>query len=180
MDKPVELVPLICPQCSTPIPAGLEEVAWACAQCGQGTVLDESLGLEPLEIHYSAEIPQNTKGKPYWVADGQVRMKRETYGSSGKHGQQAEAYWSQPRRFFVPAYQEALARLLELAKAMLLDPPELSPGPPASFEAVTLYREDVPSAAEFIVMAVEAGRQDQIKSLDFELKLSKPVLWILP
>jgi hypothetical protein len=29
-------------------------------------------------------------------------------------------------------------------------------------------------------MAVEAGRKDQLKSIDFELQLSKPVLWILP
>jgi hypothetical protein len=171
---------LICPQCSTPIPAGLEEVAWACAQCGQGIVLDESLGLERLEIHYSAEIPPNARGKPFWVADGRARMQRQTYGSAGKQGQQAEAYWSQPRRFFVPAFQAPLERLLELARGMLLNPPALSPGPAAPFEPVTLYRADVLSAAEFIVMAVEAGRKDQLKSIDFELQLSKPVLWILP
>ena len=71
MDRPIELVPLVCIQCSAAIPAGIEEVAWACAQCGQGMALDEARGLESLEIHYSADIPPDTRGKPYWVADGQ-------------------------------------------------------------------------------------------------------------
>jgi len=56
----------------------------------------------------------------------------------------------------------------------------LSSGPATPFEAVTLKREDLSAAAEFIVMAIEAGRKDKIKRIDFELKLSKPVLWILP
>ena len=59
MDRPIELVPLVCIQCSTAIPAGVEEVAWVCAQCGQGMYLDEARGLEALDIHYSEDIPKN-------------------------------------------------------------------------------------------------------------------------
>ena len=180
MDQPIELVPLVCIQCSTAIPAGVEEVAWACAQCGQGMVLDEAHGLEALDIHYSADIPQNSTGKPYWVADGQVTMERKTYGSAGKHGKAAEQFWGQSRRFFVPAFQAPLESLLEIAKAMLLNPPRLSSGSATPLEVVTLYRDDVFTASEFIVIAIEAERKDKIKSINFELKLSKPVLWILP
>jgi hypothetical protein len=43
-----------------------------------------------------------------------------------------------------------------------------------------MHLEDVSAAAEFIVMAIEAGRKDKLKELDFSLKLSTPVLWILP
>ena len=180
MDRPIELVPLVCIQCSTAIPAGMGEVAWVCAQCGQGMVLDEAHGLEPLNIHYSADIPQNSTGKPYWVADGQVTMERTTYDHAGEHEEAAKQFWGQSRRFFVPAFQAHLESLLEVAKAMLLNPPRLNPGSVTPFEAVTLYRDDVLAAAEFIVIAIEAGRKDKIKSIDFELKLSKPVLWILP
>lgn len=180
MDQTIELVPLVCLRCNTAIPAGPEEVAWACAQCGQGMALDETRGLEPLELHYAVQIPENALGKPFWVADGQVSMKRQSYGSSGKQVKEAEEFWSRPRRFFVPAFQAPLERLLEAAKGMLLTPPNLAEGATARFEPVTLYREDVLSAAEFIVMAIEAERKDQIKSIDFELRLSPPVLWILP
>ncbi len=180
MDRPVDLVPLVCLQCSTAIPAGVDEVAWACAQCGQGMYLDEASGLEELDIHYSEDIPKNRTGKPYWVAEGQVTMERETYDYVGEHGIAAEQFWGQARRFFVPAYQAPLASLLKDAKTMLLNQPRLNSGPAMPFEAVTLYRDDVLAAAEFIVIAIEAERKDKIKRIDFELELSKPVLWILP
>lgn len=180
MDQPIELVPLVCIQCSTAIPAKADEVAWACTQCGQGMVLDEMQGLQALDIHYSADIPPNRAGRPFWVADGRVKMERATYGSAGKHGKAAAQFWNQTRRFFVPAYQAPLESLLETAKMMLLNPPSMRPGEATAFEAVTLYREDVFAAAEFIVMAIEAERKDKLKSLKFELQLSKSVLWILP
>ena len=180
MDRPVELVPLVCIKCSTAIPAGVDEVAWVCAQCGQGMYLDEAHGLEALDVHFSAELPQEGTGKPYWVADGQVTMARETYDYAGEHGKAAEEFWGQSRRFFVPAYQAPLEGLLKDARGMLLNLPDLEPGPATPFEAVTLFRDDVKSAAEFIVIAIEAGRKDQIKRVDFELELSTPVLWILP
>ena len=63
---------------------------------------------------------------------------------------------------------------------MLLNPPRLRAGSATPFEAITLYRDDLLAAAEFIVIAIEAERKDKIKNIDFELKLSKPVLWILP
>ena len=180
MDRPIELVPLVCIQCSTAIPAGVEEVAWGCDQCGQGMVLDEAHGLEALDIHYSADIAQNSTGKPYWVADGQVTMERKTYGSAGKHGIAAKQFWGQSRCNIFRQRGSRWMLLLEVAKAMLLNPPRLSSGSATPFEAVTLYRDDVLAAAEFIVIAIEAERKDKIKSIDFELKLSKPVLWILP
>jgi hypothetical protein len=40
--------------------------------------------------------------------------------------------------------------------------------------------KDVAAAAEFIVVAIEAGRPDRLKKVDFQLKLTQPTLWILP
>jgi hypothetical protein len=180
VDKAIELVPLVCVRCSTPVPAELDEVAWVCAQCGQGLLLEET-GLQALEVHYMAGIPANSKGKPYWVTQGQVSsLQREKYGSGGKEAQEAEAFWGQPRRFFVPAYSATLENLLAQATQLLLQPPALQEGPASPFEAVTLAVEDVRPAAEFIVMAIEAGRKDKLKKMNFSLQLSSPVLWILP
>jgi hypothetical protein len=180
VDRPVELVPLVCVKCDTPIPTGVDEIAWACTQCGQGMVLDEMHGLQALNIHYTADIPEDTPGKPYWVVDGRVSMQRSTYGRPGESGNESNLFWSKPRRFFIPAFQAPLELLLKLAKSMLLNPPILEPSAPVAFEAVTLNREDVLAAAEFIVIAIEAGRKDKLKSVNFELQLSEPVLWILP
>ncbi len=149
-------------------------------------IVDSKLGFRVSMILLSTDIVTTSfktllhQPRPYWVADGQVSMERETYGYSGEGGKAAEQFWGQSRRFFVPAYQAPLEGLLKDAKGMLLNPPDLKPGPATPFEAVTLYRDDVLAAAEFIVIAIEAGREDKIKSIDFELELPKPVLWILP
>jgi hypothetical protein len=178
MARPVELIPLVCLKCSTAIPANMDEVAWVCAQCGQGNLLDDEKGLVPVEIHTSAGVPANARGKPFWVVDGQVTLRRETY--SGNEERQAQQFWQAPRRFCVPAFACPLEMLLDLGQSLLARPPALQPGPAAAFEPVILAPADVPAAVDFIVMAVEAGRKDKLKEVEFNVKLSEPVLWVLP
>lgn len=180
MDKPVELIPLLCVQCSTPVPAGVDEVAWVCQQCGTGLSLDEDNGLSRLEVNYSHRILPGGRGKPFWVAEGTVSMQREAYGTFGKQTGKARAFWSQPRRFFVPAFACPLETKIATGKNLVLNPPDLKPGPPADFEPVTLLPEDVKATAEFIIVGIEAGRRDKVKRVDFSLELSEPGLWILP
>ena len=177
MGQPIELVPLVCVKCSTRIPAEPDEVAWVCGQCGQAMHLDEENGLAAIPVSYTAGILQGKKGKPYWVADGQVTLHRETY--SGNESQAAAQFWAQQRRFFVPAFTVPLDQLLNIGMDLLVHPPNLLSGPATSFEPVTLHMDDVKAAAEFLVVAVEAGRADKLKKVDFSINLSTPALWIL-
>ena len=178
MDQAVVLVPMLCLNCNAPLPAEPDQVAWACSVCGQGLYLDDALGLTMEDIFYSASIKPDSVGKPFWVANGQVTLQRDTFGSSKNN--EAQAFWSQPRRFFVPAYRAPLEELLSKATSLLLNPPTLQNSPAAHFEPVTLALPDVTAAAEFIVVSIEAGRPDKLKSVKFNLTLSDPVLWILP
>jgi hypothetical protein len=163
-----------------PVPAEPDQVAWVCAQCGQGMSLDYATGLKSLQVYYTAGIKPGSMGKPYWVADGQVVIKRrESYGSAGQALQDAQRLWSRPQRFFLPAYASTLEVLLAQANALLIQPPALQTGPPAPFEPVVLAVEDIQQVAEFIVIAIEAGRKDKLKSVDFSLKLGEAALWIL-
>lgn len=178
MGAPVELVPLLCLKCETPLPAEPEEVAWVCARCGQGMLLDESKGLLPLQVQYSAAVPPDATGRPFWVADGQVSLQRELY--SGNKSVEAQLLWSQPRRFTIPAHTCPLETLLQYGPQLLLKPPDLQPGPPAHFQPVTLSPGDIQALAEFIVVAIEAERSDMLKQIVVSVKMSEPVLWILP
>ncbi len=202
MDRPVELTPLLCLNCSLPIPAAAEEVAWVCAQCGQGQRLAEQTpggrpasetggseaedlqtgaapgALVPLEVRYSDAVPPQGGGRPFWVAEGRVQLQRRTYGSS--RSGEAQDYWSLPRRFFIPAYDCDPAEALQECLKRLAQPEELQPGPPAAFLPVTLPVEDLRALAEFVVMAVEARRRDRLREVDLEVDLSPPVLWVLP
>jgi hypothetical protein len=152
-------------------------MAWVCAQCGQAMLLDEDKGLQRIEIRYNSGIAPASMGKPYWVCEGRLSMRRETY--SGKETNEAERFWSQGRRFFVPAFNCSLETALQQGGALLLTPPALQPGPAVRFEPVTLSVRDVLPTAEFIVMAIEASRKDKLKKVDFNLQLSAPALWIL-
>ena len=179
MDRPVQLIALSCVKCQTPVPAQPGEVAWVCAQCGQGLLLDVNQGLAPLEVFYAAGIAPNSPGKPFWVADGHVAFaSRQTY--SGNEDRDAHQFWGQPRRFFVPAFTAPLETQLSLGSQLLNKPSALQAGPASRFEPVTLALEDVKPLAEFIVMALEAGRKDKLREIQFTLELSNPVLWILP
>jgi DNA-directed RNA polymerase subunit RPC12/RpoP len=185
VDRQIVLIPLVCVRCSTRIPAMAEETAWVCANCGQAMSLDEEHGLIPQLVYYSAEISPDTLGKPYWVSEGHVSLQRVSYGSDKGQREEALRFWSQPHRFFIPAYQASLEQLLAQGIQYLTRPPQFAggdtpSGAAARFAPITLDIRDLKSAAEFLVVAIEAARPDKLKELTFDLKLSPPSLWILP
>ena len=179
MNAPVELIPLKCIRCDTPIPAGLDEVAWACRQCGQGQQIGED-GLASLEIHFAQGIQPPRKGHPYWVCEGRVNLERQTYSGLGKKTKDAEQFWGQPRKFFVPAFSYPLEDFTRVGVQWLQQSPALSSGPVVEFEPVTVASEDIQAWVEFLVLALEAERKDKVKSVRFTIQLGEPQLWILP
>jgi hypothetical protein len=173
------MIPLVCIKCQTPIPAQPEEVAWACQQCGQGLVLVEEKGLESLEIHYATGIPQGTKGKPCWVAQGKVTLTREIYGGSDRSGD-AQIFWLEPRQFIIPAYNCSFESLLNVSRKFIQQAPRFQEGAQVPFEPVTLFPSDMEKLAIFTVLSIEADRKDMLKEVSVSIQFSSPSLWILP
>lgn len=178
MEIPIELVPLNCLRCGTPLPAEIDEVAWACEQCEQGQQLEDA-GLRLLEIHYAQGIAAPQKGHPFWVCEGRVTLQRDTYGSGNSH-KESQQFWSQPRKFVIPAFPYPVQKFAIDGLHWLQNPPLMQPGPVARFEPVTVPVGDVRVWAEFLVVALEARRKDKIKKVAFDLVLSEPQLWIFP
>jgi hypothetical protein len=175
----VSLIPLICFKCETPVPAQPDEVAWVCTRCGQGLLLDEEKGLAPLDVQYSAALPPGATGRPFWVAQGTAVTTRKTYGSRNE-SHDAALLWSTPRRFFIPAFNCPLEAITTVGPRLLTNPPALEPGPAAPFQPITLHPADIQGVAEYIVLSIEAGRKDNLKEIQIQLKLSEPTLWVLP
>ncbi|MBW8009966.1 MAG: hypothetical protein FVQ83_01820 [Chloroflexi bacterium] len=181
MSMPISLVPLKCVKCETPVPAETDEIAWVCQTCNTGLLLDEEKGLVPLEIHYSAKIPDNASGQPFWVVEGQVSLSRDSYTGLGKKTNEAKKFWSKSRRFFIPAFNCSLDELTGLGKLAITTQPELKAGTAAHFDPVTQMKKDLRALAEFIVIAVEANRRDKVKKVVIDsIQLGEPELWILP
>lgn len=177
MSGGVELILLKCPQCSTPVPAEEDEVAWVCATCGQGLQLGEA-SLLPLRVHWSAPRKPQAAWLPFWVFTGTVRFgARESYGGRGE----ASTFWAQPRSLYVPAFVVPLPQLEALGGELTRRQVPLQDGPAAGpVKQCTLLPEDARRAAEFIVATLEAERKDVLRNLSFTLDLGQPELWMLP
>ncbi len=177
---PVELIPMLCVRCQNPLAAQPGEVFWVCPTCGQGQVLHDEQGLLAQAVRYAAGIPQNAQGKPVWVVSGQAALSRSTYDAFDKRGEM-EQFWAQAHAFYIPAYDLPLEQLTSSALGALRQPPRLQEAPsPSAFLPVTVHPEDLQPLAEYIVLALEADRKDNLKQLEINLKLGPPELWVLP
>ena len=179
MSSPIQLIPLLCTRCQTTIPAEVDEVAWVCAQCGQGLLLDETIGAVPLAVNFAAGIPANQKGWPFWVVTGQVSVQKRSIFGGGDRGSETSQFWQASHRFFIPAFSAPLDQLIGWGTRFLQQPPALQPGPAAGFAPVTLHPEDLQPMAEFIVLGIEADRKDKVREIQFTVQLGQPELWVL-
>ena len=178
MSQGVELVPLQCVRCSTPVRAAPDEVAWVCANCGQGLLLDGASGLRALVVKYAAAAQQaGLIWRPFWVAATRVTFHaRQTYG----HDRGPDEIWSAPRTFILPAFECSLEEAGAWGMGFLRQPPRLAEGSTGVLEGVTVDAQAARALAEFVVLTVEAERRDQLRSVAFDLDLEPPVLWAMP
>jgi hypothetical protein len=179
MTNSIALTLLKCPQCSTPVPAEENEVAWVCATCGAGLQLTET-GLAPLAVHWAApRAGAHVDGwRPFWVFAGTARFsRRESYSGHTD----PEPLWNNALHFYVPAYACPLAQMLSLGAGLTQRQPALqAAAPPAALAGCTFLPDDARQALEFVVLTIEAARPDKLKSVAFDLQLSPPELWVLP
>jgi hypothetical protein len=184
--SPIRLVPLTCVKCRAPIPANLDEIAWVCEQCGQGNLLDATPVPGPsesathiLDVFFSNAIKPGQKGRPFWVARGQVSLAdRQTY--QGNESRAAQEFWAAQRLFSVPAWETSLDEIVTTGVYLLRNPQRLSPGGPTPFLPVVTPPGDVRALVEFMIVSIEADRRDALRSITYDLKLEPLQLWILP
>lgn len=178
-DSPVSLIPLVCVDCRQPIKAQPDEVAWVCSTCHKGNILGDDGRLRSLDVKYAANLGQNSPGRPHWAVIGTVTIRvRNTY--KGNESRDSSAFWAEPRLFLIPAFAAPLE--VQVAQAMQWlrsTPPAVVDDQLASLLPVVIPARDIHPMAEFIVLAIEADRRDAMKTLDFQVDLQVPQLWIL-
>jgi hypothetical protein len=178
-DIPVRLIPLSCVKCQYAVPAQPDEVAWICEQCQQGLILDDARGLRPLDLFFSSALEPGKKGRPFWVAPGQVTItQRQTY--KGNEARAAEQFWGAQRLFYVPAWEAELEEIVTTGVYLLRNPQGMQPGKPAQFLPAVTLPGDMQALCEFMIASIEADRRDALKRIDFTLQLQNPQMWILP
>jgi hypothetical protein len=181
----MKLLALRCPNCEQPLTPENEHLVTLCPECQTAVSLADD-GLSPVEIHY-ATPPKSatvTEWQPFWIFEGQVNIrKRETQGGGSSGKKAAAQLWDQPRRFYVPAWDLSLSTAQDLGSRMVQQQPVFAAGPqPAhpNLLPITVSAEDTQKLLEFIVLAIEARRDDWLKNLEFQLKVGPPAVWALP
>lgn len=180
MTSPIQLLQLKCIHCQTPLSANEEEVAWLCAQCGKGTQLTSS-DLAPVKLVWVASRPNVTTARwhPFWVFVGKVNFtRRETYDG----GEEPNPLWNSPARFYIPAFTTNIDLVESLGAALTKSQSNFKPATAVSpFNDCTLLPEDAWTAAEFVVLTIEAERKDMLRHVEFIIaERTTPELWLLP
>lgn len=180
MTNQIELIPLRCPECQFHVPAEQDEIAWVCPNCQTSLILDMQNGLTRHEIKFSEGIKSGKTGRPFWISQAQVDIKRSTFSSAWGAKEDAKEFWKQPRTFYVPAYTCSIDEVVEISSLLLTKPYPLNAGPQVPFIPITLEQQDVQAYAEFVVLGIEAHRKDKVSKVHFTLQLQDLELWILP
>ena len=175
------LVVVRCPSCGNPLAPGDDDLVIACTQCGAGLQLADE-GLQPIEIRYAQPgLAKPATWRPWWIFQGSVNLiRRETQG--GNRSDEAHRFWAQPRVMSVPAWELSITAVKQAGIQLLKQPPVLKaiPRPAgAQLTPAVVSAEDARKMLEFMIFSLEAGRDDWLKTLDFQIEAGPPELWAM-
>lgn len=180
MSAPAKLFALECVSCHYALTAGEQEVAWTCPQCGKGTQLTGD-GLAAVTVNWCLARPgaPSARWLPFWVFSGRVVFgRRETFSGN----EPPNTLWGAAVRFYIPAFSTSVDMLEALGAALTRKQPAFLAGPAAGQLAdCSLLPEDAVTAAEFVVLTIEAERRDMLRRIEFQIhNKTAPELWVLP
>jgi hypothetical protein len=175
------LVVVRCPACGTALTPDDNDLVIACGQCGAGLHLSD-IGPEPIEIQYAqTNLAKVSTWRPWWIFRGSVNLiRRETQG--GNRSDDARRFWAQPRVMSVPAWDLSMTSVKQAGIQMLQQPPTLNAMPRpggAKLTPAVVSAEDARKMLEFLVLTLEASRDDWLKTLDFTIEAGLPELWAI-
>lgn len=179
----MKLIALRCPSCNNSLTPGDDDLVIACEHCGAGIAIDDE-GLHPIELRFAssaAAAAGAAQWQPWWVFESRVQIDRRE-AQSGNRREEAVKFWSQPRSFYVPAWELSLQALRRDGLDMLKKQPQLQTGARPTqlhLAPVVVSAEDARRMLEFLVLTLEAGRDDWLKNIDFKIEMGEPVLWAL-
>lgn len=178
----MKLLLLRCPRCNQALTPGNDDVVVQCANCHAAVGIGDG-GLQLLPAQYVAPTQTPETWLPFWVYRAKVTIEsRRTQGGRSAE-QEAQAFWAQPRRVYIPAWACELADARDLITDLLEKQPFLSAVPPAegaAFVPAAITTEDGRKLLELVIVTLEAERNDWMEHLKFDLRLDSEALWLLP
>ena len=179
----MKLLLLRCPRCNHALTPGNDDVIVQCANCRAAVAIGEG-GLQLLPAQYVGPTqPRPETWLPFWVYRGQVTITSRRIQGGRSATDEAQAFWAQPRRIYIPAWACELAEARDLIADLLEKQPTLSaiaPPEEAAFLPAAITTEDGRKLLELVIVTLEAQRKDWMESLKYDLRLDSEALWLLP
>ncbi|CUS04916.2 conserved protein of unknown function [Candidatus Promineifilum breve] len=179
----MKLLLLRCPKCNQALSPGQDDQIIQCPNCRAAVAVSEG-GLALLAAQYAAPtVAQPASWLPFWVYRGRVTIKQRRTQGGRSAEKDAQAFWAQPRRVYIPAWACELAEARDLVAALLEKQPFLEaiiPPEGAAFEPAAVTPADARKLLELVIVSLEARRDDYLESFDFDLNLESEALWLLP
>lgn len=180
----MKLLALICPHCTEPLKPENEDITTVCPRCQHIFHLDTQ-GLQSIDVSFMSTGQTTAKEwLPYWVFQGKINItRRDTQGGGSRGAKESEQLWGASRLLYVPAWELPMNRVQEIGGQIIQQQPTLK-----KVETPDLFRlrpavitaDDARKMLEFIILAIEARREDYLKNLSFQMQLNTPQLWALP
>ncbi len=178
----MKLLLLRCPKCNYALAPGQNDQVIQCPNCRVAVAINEG-GLALLSAQYAAPTAQPAAWLPFWVYWGKVTInERKTQGGRSAE-KDAQSFWAQPRRVYIPAWACELLEARDLVEVLLDKQPFLEaviPPEGATFEPTFVTPADARKLLELVIVTMEAERNDWMETLDFDLRLDSEALWLLP
>jgi predicted RNA-binding Zn-ribbon protein involved in translation (DUF1610 family) len=179
----MKLLLLRCPRCAHALAPGQEDRVFQCPNCRGAIAIDESR-LSLMAAQYAAPVRIDPQAwLPFWVYRAKVSITlRKTQGGRSAE-KEAQAFWDQPRRVYIPAWEYELADARDLCRHLLEQQPFLegiTPPESALFQPAVLTAEDARKLLDLVIVSIEANRKDWMEYLEYDLRLDSEALWLLP
>jgi hypothetical protein len=181
----MKLIALRCPNCTNPLAVENDDVVVACHNCQIMVAISENGPARmPVRFVVPAGQPQQPGvWSPFWVFNGRVHIKqRETQGrASGE--KDSRQLWGSPRALYVPAWDLSMHTAQNVGSYLIQQQPalqEIERPSELQFTSATVTPGDARKLLEFIVLAIEARRDDMLKNLQFNLEIGEPQMTALP
>jgi hypothetical protein len=182
----MKLLLLRCPVCAEPLaPDTPEAVVYECPSCRTPVAItDTGLATETVQFvaPAQAEAEKVSDWMPFWLFEGQVHIdKRETQGRA--RSSEVEHLWGEPRRLFVPAWTVDMHNARDIGSTLAQRQPLFVPGERPSnahMKTATATAVDALKMLEFIIITIEAQRDDWLRDIEFRLELGSPTLYAIP
>ena len=182
----MKLLALRCPNCNHSLKPGNDDILMVCPNC-QIPVAIAIDGPKRVKVRFAVPPKHGTdvqEWAPFWVFEGLVKVtERETQSSWRTKDKDSQRFWDSTRLFYVPAWDLNVHNAQEIGSRLILNQPEFTmiDQPKAiNMSPAVVKPTDAKKILEFIILAIEARRDDWLKKFAFELEVGKPKLWALP